>query len=225
MGRAAADPESEGECASLGWDQPKPRRFQHVGGVRPVATICHGKGADATVLLADHTLHDQATAQRQPALLQGRRSADADRETRLHVARAAAVETPGLNVGRPGGGMPGLAVADGDHIDMTVEDQRALPRLTEQAGHQHGLGALDLHSGKARMGLEPAHVGLEAVDLEAGLLERQGDEVLHGALVARHRRDAHEILRQLDAAVGVQGLERPGLGSLSDHGRNWCWPR
>src|SRR5439155_3499048 len=181
--------------------------------------------AYAAVLLAHDAFHDETPAQRQSALLEGRGGADAYCEPRLHVARAAAVQTPGLNVGRPGGGMPGLAVADRDDIDMTVEDQRALARLTEQAGHQHGLGALHLHSRKAGMGLEPAHVGLEPVDPEAGLLERQRDEVLHGTLVARHRWDADEILGQLDAGVGVQGLQRPGLRSLSDHGRNWCWPR
>src|SRR5205814_9627848 len=153
------------------------------------------KGTDAAILLTDNTLYDQAPAQRHAALLQGRSGADADRETRLHVARAAAVQTPGLNVGRPGGGMPGLAVSDRDDIDMTVEDQRAFTRLTEQAGHQHGLAAFHLHSRKARMGLEPAHVGLEAIDLETGLLERQRDEVLHGALVARHRWDPDEVLR------------------------------
>src|SRR2546427_812370 len=68
------------------------------------------------------------------------------------------------------------------------------------------------------MGLEPAYVGLEPVDLEAGLLERQRDEILHGALVAGHRWDADEILRQLDAGVGVQGLQRPCLCSFPDHG-------
>src|SRR6202035_1559210 len=67
------------------------------------------------------------------------------------------------------------------------------------------------------MGLEFAHVGLESVDLETGLLERQRDEVLHRALVAGYRRDPDEILRQLDAGAGVQCLECPGLWSLPDH--------
>src|SRR2546427_5646627 len=68
------------------------------------------------------------------------------------------------------------------------------------------------------MGLEPAYVGLEPVDFEAGLLERQRDEILHGALVAGHRWDADEILRQLDAGVGVQGFQRPSLCPFPDHG-------
>src|ERR1700704_6015918 len=121
--------------------------------------------------------------------------------------------------------MPGLAIADRDDVDMAVEDQRTLAFLTEQAGHQHGLRPLDLHPRKSWLGLEPADVGLEAVDLEAGFLERQRHEVLDRALVAGHRRDADQVLRQLDAGVGIQRLQRPGLWSLSDHGRNWCWPR
>src|SRR5207245_11731205 len=164
-----------------------------VRSVCPVAMFRHGKGADTAILLTDDTLHDEATAQRQPALLQGRGGADANRKTRLHVARAAAVQSARLNVCRPGGSMPGLAVADGDDIHVAVEDQRALALLTERPGHEHGLGPFHLHSREARMGLEPAHVGLEPIDLEASLLERKGHEVLHGALVARHRWDADEI--------------------------------
>src|ERR1700686_3647128 len=107
--------------------------------------------------------------------------------------------------------MPGRAVSKRDDVDMAVEDQRPLPLLTEQAGHQHGLRPLHLHAGKSRMGLKPAHVGLEAVNLEAGLLEHEGHEVLRRALVAGHRWDADEILRQPYTAVGVQRLERPSF--------------
>ena len=67
------------------------------------------------------------------------------------------------------------------------------------------------------MGLEPAYVGLEAVDLEPGLLEHERHEVLRRALVAGHRWDADEILCQPDTGVGVQRLERLGFWSLSDH--------
>src|SRR5260370_30393676 len=101
---------------------------------------------------------------------------------------------------------------------MAVEDQRGLALVTEQAGDQHRFRPLHLHSGKSWMGLETVHVRLEPVTLEAGLLERQRHEVLCGALVAGHRWDPDEILRQPDAGVGVQRLERPGFWSLPDHG-------
>src|SRR5260370_9375447 len=106
---------------------------------------------------------------------------------------------------------------------MAVEDQRALALLTEQAGDQHRFRPLHLHSGKSWIGLETVHVRLEPVNLEAGLLERQGYEVLGGALVAGHRWDPDEILRQPDAGVGVQRLERPGFWSLPDHGGSVMW--
>src|SRR5260370_21350694 len=101
---------------------------------------------------------------------------------------------------------------------MAVEDQRGLALVTEQAGDQHRFRPLHLHSGKSWMGLETVHLRLEPVNLEAGLLERQRHEVLCGALVAGHRWDPDEILRQADAGVGVERLERPGFWSLPDHG-------
>ena len=135
--------------------------------------------------------------------------------------------------------MPGLAVADRDDIDMAIEDQRALTLLTEQPSDEHGLCPLHFHSGKPWMGFEPAHVGFEPVDLEAGFFEHEGDEVLHGAFVAGHRWDPDEILGQLDAGVGVQRLERDGFCLLLDHGvslkrakrcasykcGSCCWPK
>ena len=67
------------------------------------------------------------------------------------------------------------------------------------------------------MGLEPVHVGLEAVDLEAGLLQHKRDQVLCRALVAGYRWDSDQILREPNAGVRVERLERPGFWSLSDH--------
>ena len=88
------------------------------------------------------------------------------------------------------------------------------------------------------MGFQPAHICLEAVDLEAGLLQHERDEVLHRALVAGHRWHPDEILRQLDAGVGIQRLESAGFCSVPDHrvsvmgyavdGYRWgicCWPK
>src|SRR3989440_4366130 len=113
--------------------------------------------------------------------------------------------------------MPGLAVTHRDDVDMPVEDQRAFALLAEEAGHQHGFGAFHLHSGKSWMGLQPAHVGLETVDLEARLLQEEGDQVLHRPLVAGHRWDPDQVLRQPDASVRVERLERLSFSSLPDH--------
>ena len=78
------------------------------------------------------------------------------------------------------------------------------------------------------MRLKPAHVGLEPIDLEARLLERERHQVLGRALIAGHRGNPHKVLRQPDAGVGVERLERPGFRPLSrqrTQGRNWCCPR
>ena len=113
--------------------------------------------------------------------------------------------------------MPGLAVARRDDVDVTIENQGPLALLAEEAGHQDGLTALDLHPGKARMGFEPADVGVETVDLEAGFLQHQCHEVLHGPLLAGDRGYPNEVLRQPDTGTRVEGVQRFCDGRFSDH--------
>ena len=101
----------------------KARWFQNVGGIRAVAALRHGEGADATVLFAHDTLDDQAAAQWHAALFQRRRRGDRDRQPGLHVAGPAPVEATSLDVRRPGGRVPRLTVTGGNDVDVTVQDE------------------------------------------------------------------------------------------------------
>src|SRR2546423_1835303 len=217
MRRPPGDPQSERERARLGGDEPQAGRFENVRRIRTIATLGHGKAANSAILLTNNALQDQTASKWEAAFLQGGGGADADREPGLHVAGAAAVEASGLDVCRPGGGMPGLAVSHRNDVDMAVEDQRAFALVAEQAGHQYGLGALHLHSGESWMRLQATDVSLETIDLEAGLLQGKGDQVLHRPLLAGHRGDPDQVLRQVKTGVGIECLERPGFNTLPDH--------
>src|SRR2546430_9024104 len=71
-----------------------------------------------------------------------------------------------MDVCRPGGGVPGLAIARRHDVDMAIENQGPLPFDAEQPGDQDRLRALDLHSGKTRMPFQQGNIGLEAIHLE-----------------------------------------------------------
>ena len=107
---------------------------------------------------------------------------------------------------RPGRRLPGLPVAHWNHVDMTIEDQRALALLSECAGDQHRFGPLHFHARKAGMRFQQIDVGLEAVDLETRLLEHEGDEILDRAFVTRDGGHPHQVLRQPNAGIGIERL-------------------
>src|SRR5207253_10060035 len=60
-------------------------------------------------------------------------------------------------------------------------------------------------------------VGVETVDLEAGFLQHQRHEVLHGPLLAGDRGYPNEVLRQPDTGTRVEGVQRFCDGRFSDH--------
>src|SRR5947199_6741067 len=99
-----------------------------------------------------------------------------------------------MDMGRPGRGVPGLAVARGHHVDVAIENKGPLTLCPKQPGDQDRLGALDFHPGKARMPFQQGDIGLELVHLQAALLERKSDQVLRDALVTDYRWDAQDLV-------------------------------
>src|SRR5437879_10542243 len=67
------------------------------------------------------------------------------------------------------------------------------------------------------MRFQQIDVGLETVDLETGLLEHEGNEILDRAFVPRDGGDPHEVLGQPNAGIGIERLQGPYLCPLPDH--------
>src|SRR5438128_5076212 len=108
--RAPADPQAERQRAGLRGDDPQPGGLEHEGGVGAVTALRHREAPDAAVFFAHYALHHQASPKWDPAFLQRRSGADGDRQPGLHVTRAAPIEAAGMDMCRPGRGVPGLAV-------------------------------------------------------------------------------------------------------------------
>src|SRR6202171_5236400 len=67
------------------------------------------------------------------------------------------------------------------------------------------------------MRLQPIEVGVETIDLEAGFIEHECDEILRRALVTCDGWDPDEVLGKPDASIGVERLHRAYLSQLPDH--------
>ena len=211
------DDEAEHERAGLRRDHVQPGRLRDYGAVRRVPAQERRERAGAAVLLADHAGDTHATAQKEARVADRLDGEESAAEAALHVDGAAAVDAAVADDRVPGRRRPGGRIADGDHIDVAVQEQVAAGtaafggptgrRLPVPADDAKGVGAVHLVA-PVRVPSELLEVDLPLVGLEPGLAHPRRYTTLGRGLLAVEAWDSDQLPQERDQAIQVQRLQR-----------------
>jgi hypothetical protein len=134
-------------------------------------------------------------------------------EPGLHVCAATAVEPIALDAGLVGRRLPERLWADGNDIDVTVQDQRTPLLLLGSMRADHVDCVVVAHVDWRETGvvLDLGHVDRPAVHLVAALPKCFVDEVLGGVLVTALRGVANQILGEANLFLEAarDGIDDP----------------
>ena len=212
----AGDGDAEVLRAAVGdGDFPQPGRLGEDAAVGAVAAQHRRQRAVAAAFFIDDAFQQQIAAQAQAGSLQRRHAQPIRHTATLHIRRAAPINPPIDQFAAEGWIAPGLGRADRHDVDVTVQLERAAAACTAPAAND--IRALSVRkAGRHISGMSSQFriIRRPIINLKAELGVARGDQLLAGALLALQRRDAHELLQQLQRVVPqfFDGLLDGGTG-------------
>ncbi len=186
------------------------RRLRDDGAVGAIAALDRGEDPEPSRFFTDDALDEDRPLGRDTELHGGANGDAASGEPAFHVARAAAVKHVLMDAGVEGVGVPPLALAGRNDVDVSVQDQRrCFSRLSPACDEVLSLdGKPVVAIGAVR---RERWLDRPKIDVETPIPKARCEGLLRGVFVAGDTRRANEVEGELVELVPKRSEALPDV--------------